>query len=265
MAINYDKENKKIKKLQLTIKQQEQELSELKTKVDSIANLKHETSRLNAEILARAEELHTLISEWRGEKDIRRISDLSNTIFHTASIISSRIIYSEMEMNPDILDEQEKFTSVIYKKFDKARRVLSKEAESKKIKIKFEGNSNYAIKAINAFDCVPFIILDNAIKYSPKNQSVEINFNESQNDLEVIVSSMGPSVSKNNISHLCERGFRDPNTKNVSGQGLGLYIAKNLCDLHNIKLEVESDSSRGNANIDNIQYCFFVVKLKLIK
>lgn len=146
MAINYDKENKKIKKLLLKNKQQEQELSELKIKVDSIINLKHETSRLNAEILARAEELHTLAS--KEKKDLKRISDLSNTIFHTASIVSSRIIFSEIEMNPDILNEQEKFTSVIYKKFDKARYVLSKEAESKKIKINFEGNSNFAIKAI---------------------------------------------------------------------------------------------------------------------
>ena len=63
MAINYDKENKKIKKLQLTIKQQEQELSELKTKVDSIANLKHETSRLNAEKMCIRDRFTTVPTE----------------------------------------------------------------------------------------------------------------------------------------------------------------------------------------------------------
>lgn len=265
MAINYSKENKRFEKLSSEIRKKDDEILALKMKVDSIVNLKHETSRLNAEILARAEELHTLALELEDRKNLKKISDLSNTIFHTASIISSRIIYSEIEMNPDILAEQEKFTSVIYKKFDKARYVLFKEAEGKKIKINFEGNSNYAIKAINAFDCVPFIILDNAIKYSPKNQPVEVNFNESQNDLEVTITSMGPKVSENNIHQLCERGFRDPNARYVSGQGLGLYIAKNLCDLHNIKLDVKPDYSRRNANINGVQYCSFIATLSLTK
>lgn len=263
--MRYDKYNKKIDNLKTQLKEKEKEITELNQKINSIIDLKHETSRLNAEILAKSEELHTEVTKKKSNIDYKKVSDLSNTIYHTASMTSSRIIYSEIEINPNILSEQPKFTAVIYKKFDKARYVLYSESERKKLKINFSGNSDYSIQAINAFDCVPFIILDNAIKYAPKNTIIDISFNDTNSDLEVMISSMGPKVRKENLANLFNRGFRDPNTKHISGQGLGLYIARNLCDLHNIEMTVDSDYNKGKCTLEGIEYCLFIVKLRLIK
>ncbi|MFC1025857.1 ATP-binding protein [Pasteurella multocida] len=192
---------------------------------------------------------------------------MSNTIIHTASIIDSRIVYADLELNNTLIDKQPRFTSTLYKKFDKSRYVLYKVANEKKVRIEFKDNSNYSIQAIKAFDCVPFIILDNAIKYSPKNQIIEVQFNDTMHNLEIIVSSIGPKVEKENLERLLQRGFRDPNVEklNLAGQGLGLYIANQLCTLHNIQLVPNSEYTKGNNILNGIQYCMFTITLKMKK
>lgn len=272
MTINYDKQNKKLESLKEKVSYLENNNAKLKSELDSWMNLKHETAKLNSSILSLAEDLNTLSRQLcegdkKDSKELKRISDLSTTIIHTASIIDSRIVYAELELNKGLIDKQTRFTSTIYKKFDKARYVLSKEASEKKIKIDFKNNSTYSIQAIKAFDCVPFIILDNAIKYSPKNNYVEVQFNETSDDLEVVTSSIGPKVEQGNLDKLLERGFREPNAAivGVSGQGLGLYIANQLCLHHDIQLIPYSNHNRGNYTFNEVDYCEFTVTLKMKK
>ncbi|WGE85328.1 sensor histidine kinase [Actinobacillus equuli] len=272
MAVNYNKQNKKLDSLRDKVTTLGNDNARLRGELDSWMNLKHETAKLNSSILSLAEELSTLSrqlseSHKKDSKELKKISDLSTTIAHTASIIDSRIVYAELELNKGLIDKQTRFTSTIYKKFDKARYVLYKEASEKKIKIEFKNNSTYSIQAIKAFDCVPFIILDNAIKYSPKNNYIEVQFNETIDELEVVTSSIGPKVEKENLSKLLERGFREPNATmiGVSGQGLGLYVAEQLCSHHDIQLIPNSDPKRGNYTSNGVDYCEFSITLKMKK
>ena len=272
MTINYRKQSRKIEKLQDRITTLEKNNCALQSELASWMNLKHEAAKLNSSILSLSEELNSIISNLNENSkkeiiELKKISDLSTTIIHTASIIDSRIVYSDLELNSSLINKQPRFTSTLYKKFDKARYVLYKTANEKKIKIDFKNNSSYSIQAIKAFDCVPFIILDNAIKYSPRNNFIEVQFNEGQHDLEIIISSIGPKVEKENLPKLLDRGFRAPNTEKlgVAGEGLGLYIANQLCKLHDIKLIANSDYTKGINNINGIEYCTFTITLKMEK
>lgn len=272
MSINYNKQNRKISSLQDKLTALEEKNSTLQLELASWINLKHETAKLNSSILSLSEELNSIVSKLvesnkKETDELKKISDLSTTIIHTASIIDSRIVYSDLELNSSLINKQPRFTSTLYKKFDKARYVLYKSASEKKIKIDFKNNSSYSIQAIKAFDCVPFIILDNAIKYSPRNNFIEVQFNEGPHDLEIIVSSIGPKVEEKHLSKLLNRGYRAPNTEKlgVAGEGLGLYIAHQLCDLHDIKLIPNSEYTKGVNNINNIEYCTFTITLKMEK
>jgi len=272
MSINYKKQNRKIDNLQNKVTTLENRVCILQSELASWMNLKHETAKLNSSILGLSEELNSIVSKLnennkKGINELKKISDLSTTIIHTASIIDSRIVYSDLELNSTLIDKQPRFTSTLYKKFDKARYVLYKSASEKKIKIEFKNNSSYSIQAIKAFDCVPFIILDNAIKYSPKGDVIEVQFNEGQDDLEIIVSSIGPKVERENLSKLLDRGFRSPNTKklDIAGEGLGLYIAHQLCQLHDIELIPNSEYQKGASRLNEIEYCMFTITLKMKK
>ena len=187
----------------------------------------HEVRRFNAEISTYSEELNQLLND----KADTKVKDLAETIFYTAGLVSSRMTFADFELNPQVFSRQLRIRSGIYKKFDKARHILSKNAKQKSIGIVFSGHSTFEIDAISAFELVPFVLLDNAIKYSPSWQNVNITFDEEQNkQLTVKISSLGPIVPANELPEImkrCVRGSLAANS-NIPGEGLGLYLASTL-------------------------------------
>jgi len=109
------------------------------------------------------------------------------------------------------------------------------------------------------------ILLDNAIKYSPKNSTVVISaidhYQGSYNIKEVDgclikVIDKGIGIKEKNIPHLSKRFFRCDEVKNLPGTGLGLSIAKELVTAHNGEIFVESEYGKGST------FCVFLPSLK---
>ena len=115
MAINYNKQNKKMQQLEQKILILENNIKNAEYKNDSFSNLKHEVARLNTSILTISEELHNKIDSEQNAKELRKffksIKDKINTIYHTSSMISSRMIYADLELNPSSLKQQMRFES----------------------------------------------------------------------------------------------------------------------------------------------------------
>ena len=258
MSINYNKQ--KINSLSNQIRLLEEKLEGERNKNENFSNLKHEVGRLNSLILSSAEKLN--ISSQNRE-------DLIKTILYTSSMISSRMIYADLELNPQAFEQQGTFSCGIYKKFHKAHHILSNLANNHGKKINLQGPSHFSIQAVSAFDCLPFILLDNAVKYAPDNTEITVNFEENMSlnyPLNVKVESIGPLITTEKISQLTERGFRDEGAlrTEIPGQGLGLYIAKQLCTLYDIEISFSSTEKSG-MSMNNINYGYFGVHLKFRK
>ncbi|GAA1695287.1 HAMP domain-containing sensor histidine kinase [Fodinicola feengrottensis] len=63
-------------------------------------------------------------------------------------------------------------------------------------------------------------ILDNAIKFSPPNGSVEVTLSEGR----LVVRDHGPGISKADAAEVFERFWRSPTARALPGSGLGLAI-----------------------------------------
>jgi len=90
-------------------------------------------------------------------------------------------------------------------------------------------------------------LVNNAVMYSPKNSSLTINGYE-QNQFGVIeVIDEGIGIEKEDIGRVFERFYRvdTARSRNSGGTGLGLAIVKHLVELHNGKIEVESEVEQG--------------------
>lgn len=239
--VNYDKLRRKKEKVESNVKLLENEIEELKKKNQILEELKHDIGRFSSEALSFCEDLNILIQYDKGKQ---RIEDAAVTLFHSISMIASRMLYSDMELNCGQIGSAARFQSGVYKKFDKANKILKQQARKKKIIVSFVNNSSYVIDAQSSFDMIPFILLENAIKYSPNNGEVTVLFDEvnkgDRRSLEVTVSSVGPFIDCESIKKVTDRGFRGGSNINVSGQGLGLYIASNIARFHNIKMEFNS-------------------------
>lgn len=94
-------------------------------------------------------------------------------------------------------------------------------------------------------------IIDNAIKFSKINGSIEIGSKEKNNNKKEIifyVKDGGCGIPKNQQNRIFEKFFRADNAiaKNSGGTGLGLYIAKAIIEAHNGKIWFKSKINNGS-------------------
>ena len=88
-------------------------------------------------------------------------------------------------------------------------------------------------------------LVENALKYS--NDIVEINIRKENNKVVVSIADSGAGIPDSEKQKVFEKFYRVGNeeTRSAKGTGLGLYIVKNLCTLHNIQIGVSDNKSKG--------------------
>lgn len=96
-------------------------------------------------------------------------------------------------------------------------------------------------------------LFTNAIKYSEEN-CVHVNVNSFIKDgvYGVSVSDEGMGIPVHERNHIFEKFYRigDEKTRSRPGSGLGLYLVKQILQLHKASIEVSSNSPQGsNFNI----------------
>jgi signal transduction histidine kinase len=88
-------------------------------------------------------------------------------------------------------------------------------------------------------------IIDNALKYSPKNSNIHISQEKIKNTVTIIVEDHGigiPATDKNSIG---DRFFRASNTGEIDGTGLGLAIVKKILNSYGGSIQIESKQNSG--------------------
>lgn len=90
------------------------------------------------------------------------------------------------------------------------------------------------------------IFLDNALKYTPARNKIEISLEKKEANAMLSIKNTGSSITKEDLPHIFERFYRcDRSRIYQGGHGLGLSIAKQIANLHNIKMDVKSSEEEG--------------------
>lgn len=112
-----------------------------------------------------------------------------------------------------------------------------------KLKLKYDISENINFKCNQEqIKQLIAILIDNAIKHSLKNSSIEINLKEKKNDIIFSISNKGENISQEDLKRIFERFYRTEKSRNrnENNYGLGLAIAKQIASLHNGKIEATS-------------------------
>lgn len=88
-------------------------------------------------------------------------------------------------------------------------------------------------------------LLSNAMKYSP-GQTIEVRVQGAVDSVQLTVRDSGIGIEKEKQSLIFERFERAVSTRNISGLGLGLYIARQIVLAHRGKITVESELGKGS-------------------
>jgi heavy metal sensor kinase len=93
-----------------------------------------------------------------------------------------------------------------------------------------------------------FILLDNAVKYTPPGGQIQVGINQSPEKVTVEVCDSGGGISQQDLPHIFERFYRSDKSRNrdSGGAGLGLSLAKWIVEAHGGFIEVESAVDSGS-------------------
>ncbi|TCC88031.1 PAS domain S-box protein [Pedobacter frigiditerrae] len=90
-------------------------------------------------------------------------------------------------------------------------------------------------------------LLSNAIKYAPKANKVEVALTCTAQKVTVSVRDFGPGIAKDKLKNIFTRFYRiDEASPNISGLGIGLYLAHEIITRHNGEIWAESELGAGS-------------------
>ncbi len=93
------------------------------------------------------------------------------------------------------------------------------------------------------------VLLDNAIKYSPKSSPIKLASEVTGHSVKLSVADAGAGIKASDIPHIFDRFYRADRSRtkgeHVNGYGLGLSIAKRIVQVHRGTIAVESKPEHG--------------------
>ena len=92
-------------------------------------------------------------------------------------------------------------------------------------------------------------LLENAIKYSPKNSTVISVLKKNAPNVELVIRDEGPGIPDAEKKKIFNRFYRIGNevTRKTQGTGLGLYLSRTIAGYHNADILVTDNIPQGSS------------------
>lgn len=177
----------------------------------------------------------------------QEIKDLYDAI----ELVAKQLEIIDIMVNPEIPSKSDTIDANLFKLIHKLKKLFNRRAHKEDITLNVEGfdtipNGKYKDVII----LVPIILIENAIKYSDKNTTVQIELSRKESKNLISVSSFGMVVPKKEEISIFEKFQRGTNTKNYTarGMGMGLWVANNILKLHGSQLNYRNKDVNQKTN-----------------
>jgi signal transduction histidine kinase len=90
------------------------------------------------------------------------------------------------------------------------------------------------------------VLLDNALKYSPPGNAVNVTATASGDFVTVAVQDFGTGIGAADLPHIFQRFYRADKARTDAGHGLGLSLAATIARVHNAVIDVTSVEGEGS-------------------
>jgi signal transduction histidine kinase len=239
------------------IKEQNEKILEAdKVKNEFLANVSHELrTPLNA-ILGFSEILSTKLYGELTDKQAEYISDIRVSGIHLLSMINEILDISKIEAKAVKLVRS---TFNITRALSEVANILKPLAMKKNIRIITDYDEEFEVRAdYQKIQQILYNLVNNAIKFSPENDEVEVSASRTKKTFILKVHDNGIGIDKKYHGKIFAKFVQldSAYTKKESSTGLGLTITKELVELHGGKISIKSEVNNGST---------FIVEIPLIK
>jgi signal transduction histidine kinase len=91
-------------------------------------------------------------------------------------------------------------------------------------------------------------LLENGLKYSPVNESIEVKWSSQEGRISISVADHGPGIPKDEHEMIFQKFVRGRSAieASIKGTGLGLAMARHILSAHGGEIKLDSEPGRGS-------------------
>ncbi|WP_421892350.1 sensor histidine kinase [Marinoscillum sp.] len=223
----------------------QKKLSEMKN--DFINNMTHELKTPIATISLACEALSDKeINQMQGMQD-RYLAMISDENKRLGEQVERVLQMAALDRNDiELKSESLNLLELVERAVEKT--ALQVEARSGQIKVIDNADNKLVFGDKTHLTNILVNLLDNANKYSASAPEIMIRLYNKAGDIAVAVQDRGIGMTKEATTHIFQKFYRVPtgNIHNVKGFGLGLAYVKNMVELHQGTISVESEPGKGS-------------------
>lgn len=205
-----------------------------------ISNVSHELRTPLARIISSIE----VMSLKAGQQTKTTLEEITDNLFGINSLISDLLVLSKIRRS-DL-----KRSSPVNLRKTLESVISDIESDTRKKGIKYEINiiGNLFVYLPSAYlQLLLTNLISNAIKYSHEGGVIFLQATTTRKQVHFMIRDEGVGIDHFEKEKIFDRFFRSDRTRsNTSGNGIGLAIVKRICDLYEIKVEVQSEKDRGS-------------------
>ncbi|AND79348.1 sensor histidine kinase [Streptococcus pantholopis] len=218
---------------------------------DLIAKLKDKESEESFAAKAEMEEWQSLIKMWShqmkvpisalslmAQTDHLESNEVQQQLMKLQNYLDSLLTYMKFSQNKDDFRFEEVSVSSLIREIIKKYRITFL---AKNLSVTIQGD--WLLKTDKKWLSFALSqVLDNAIKYSKNNGSIDILITDSS----ITVADKGIGILDEDLPRLFEEGFTGYNGhKHQKATGLGLYMTKKILENLNLTIEISSQIDKG--------------------
>lgn len=197
---------------------------------DSVSSIKGFIDLLREDSLSR-EEFYDLVPELS-----ENANNASLLLFNLLNWSKSQM--QSLESHPELFNIQDIFKSKLH--------LIQQKAEEKRIVVIDESQRDFVYADKSMIEIVIQNLITNAIKFSRVGDIITVSNRDAEGKSLITIEDTGIGISNENLGKLFQKNnFTTIGTKNEKGTGLGLVICKELVELNNGRIWVESSKNVG--------------------
>lgn len=171
------------------------------------------------------------------QSEIENLSQLVNDLFEVSQIDAGLL-----KLNMDLINLQQLINDTVD--------TMAIPASSNHIKLETDIDRNITPITVdsNRIQRVLYNLIQNAIRHTPPDGSIQVSAVDSGNEIEIRISDNGEGISSEETKRIFERSYRSDQSRSrqSGGAGLGLSIAKGIVEAHGGQIWVESKLGQGS-------------------
>lgn len=220
--------------------EKEKELNLLKSRFIGMAS--HEFRGPLSCIQSSAEIMDIYLSKFENntEKFAKHIQTIRQETEHLTGLVNEILLIGKTESkNIEIKSQHINLAELI-------ESISNRNHYQNQFKIEFKGKNRKVLSDKLHLEHILENLISNAIKYTPKGNDIpEVVIGIQANNFIITIKDFGIGIPETDKANLFQSFFRASNVGNIEGNGMGLVLVKNFVELHNGKIEIETEQDKG--------------------